>query len=268
MAFVQSVQSNQSGTHSNMTLVWTPTAGNSATVWFLTHTGSAYPVTISDTAGNTYVALSSNPYQPNGVSPNFGISGWTIATLIGGSQTITVGYNGLVSDADTIAVQEWSGRNASALLDVALVTGALEASNTLSHSTGSITTATAGDDIVACNGTSISQFTTQTFTAGSGWSLTDSFNNTSGIVGCTQRIENAAAGTYNDTWSQSANGCKGFSVILALAKSTGGGGGASLLLDSNADGGMSTMDGGMTCRPRTSPRIFLPPRNILVPAHL
>lgn len=56
---------------------------------------------------------------------------------------------------------------------------------------------------------------------------------------------------------------------LVTGGSGGGGGGPILLLDSNTDGGMTpSMEGGMTCRPRTSPRIFLPPRNVLTPAHL
>lgn len=59
------------------------------------------------------------------------------------------------------------------------------------------------------------------------------------------------------------------SGAFALVTGTGGGsGGSAILLDSNIDGGMSSMEGGMTCYSEDSPRIFLPPRNILVPAHL
>lgn len=193
------------------------TAGNTIVVAVLVNATLA-GLSISDTATNSFTPFASNPYFPTGGGRMY--AWWCTNCLGNASDIVTVSFT-FASVIASMVVMQFSGRNTvvANLIDVTPVT-AQDAANTSNHSTGSITTVTAGDDLAAIIGEAFGGATV-TATAGSGWTLPASgyVNGSTGQPLGIQYQENKAAGTYSNTWTTSGDSgsLKGQSIILALS---------------------------------------------------
>lgn len=212
MAFVQSGVNGASGSLSELASTGlTTTSGNALVVGFLSHYGNS-DVRISDNYGNTWTP---HPANPEGVaSGNCQVYAWVAEDIVGGSgHVVTIEFTFASTDM-CVVVQEYSGRATSNIVDA---TGyGQDASSTGSHSNGSVTTVTAGDDVVAICLGSLTTYSEAVLTVGSGWTAGSTSNSYCFTVAEYQA--DVSVGTYTATWSNNSGyNCYGAGLLFALA---------------------------------------------------
>lgn len=227
MAFIAAHQGVVASGASATTGSFTSSVDEVIVAW--TWSGASVTHTISDSNTNTWTALTAN-FQTT-VTKSFRLYGWvckTVSGKFGAGHTVTVNFS--PSEYGGIIVQRFSGRDvsgATSFID-AQGDGWNEASNATTHTGDSVTSTTAGCDIVCGYADDLQGGATNVYTAGSGFTIpTNGSYGNSGVTTCcvTQYQENVAAASYTGGFTTSQS-MQAAGIIVALKAASGGGGGS------------------------------------------
>lgn len=215
MAFVQA--QNKQAVPSALTVVtptMTTTTGNLVVV--TATTAAPHTLAITDSKSNTWTAHPNSPQTVGGAQKIY--AWYSILTTGGASHTFTATTN--VSDNNSIIAAEFSGLASSTPVDASNF--AVDGSSVTSHSNGTLTSLTAGDDIVGV-ATAV-EGTTAVFTAGTNWTIPTNGSNPDGnsyYVGLLQYQTNKATASYTNAWT-SNHSVTGTGMIWAFKAAAGG----------------------------------------------
>lgn len=172
-------------------------------------------VTFSDSASNTYTNHSTYP-QTNSATGKAWMS-YSKNIVGGGSVTFTMDLGG-VNASPSMVVYELSGRDTSSPVDAQAASS--ETTATTSHS-GASSSVVSGADVVAFEGDN-GLSGTQTYTAGTGWTIPTNGTNTDGARYKCSMMEyqtNVSSGTYTLT-STTGTACKTDTLLMSFKSST------------------------------------------------
>jgi hypothetical protein len=183
------------------------TAGN-LIIAFVRASQNAQTVTISDTAGNSYVEAV-NHYQS---LENFHIHIYYATNIAGRPNLVKATFSGS-NDHPLLAIFEYSGLSPSVTLDKTTHAEGADAS----PASGSTAMTTSASELVFA-AASIPYYSTATISAGNGYTM-QRYQDT-GSPAATETQIAASAGTFNGTFSLSASA--GWAAIIATFKATTG----------------------------------------------
>jgi hypothetical protein len=223
MAFVQAFKAG-SASVDPLQVAGNTTTGNCLVAIVSVGSGPRTVSSFTDSAGNTWTALTGNPQAPQG---QFNVYGYVAQNITGATpDTLTADFN--AAGVSAIAFAEFSGRATTSV--IAFQGANLEVSGSTSHSSASTgTLPSTGCDMVCIFADNVFEISTanQTYTATSGgWTMsadgTVSTGATTATCGIMHRA-NVDTSSQQATWTNSNGNVRAASWIIALAAAAAAG---------------------------------------------